>query len=126
LLKKTMKSFYYIIILISLIGNCPSARAFCIEHKNIGDFENKTSQISNEEAHQLLHDFEYFVNNYHQFLSYNTENQHTKSIPFSGKIHHKIILENREIPILNLLTITGKVRNKDCLHDFVLNIENFI
>jgi|GEM_PF-1516811 len=116
-----MKSISCIIILMSLIGNCPSAKAFCTSNKNHFCSENMTGKISVEEAKQMLLDFNVFISNYHKSLKKNFSYSGLQLNLIEGKCSKRTLLHNSKPSFLSILERTSKVRNKDCLNNFVLN-----
>lgn len=110
-----MKSLSYIIILMSLIGNSQSGKAFCIENKLNFCSEKSVDTVSKEEAKQLLKDFGYFISKYNQ--KFKKQNVFAE---FSSKTisctQPKNQYENWSIDeVSKIQKKTSKVRNKDDL-----------
>ena len=106
---------------MTLIGNCQSAKAFCTQNRKTCSSENRFDKISNEEAKQLLQDFNHYISNYKKILNKNflslNEEFEIQFSTFSGEFSSL----NEISFILNIHKITSKVRNKDYLEDFVLS-----
>lgn len=110
-----MKSLSYIIILMSLIGNSQSGKAFCVENKLSFCSEKSVDKVFNEDAKQLLKDFGHFISKYNQKF----KKQHvfvessSKTISFPQP---KNQFENWSFDeVSKIQKKTSKVRNKDDL-----------
>jgi len=110
-----MKSFSYIIILMSLIGNCPSAKAFCVQNKINCCSENNIEKISHEEVKQFLKDFNFFISKYQKdFQKQNIVVNSFQNFEISFiKIENAV--ENQSEHHFKIQNKTSKVRNKDDL-----------
>ncbi len=107
--------------MMSLIGNCQSAKAFCTQNTTYVCSENKIEKISNEQAKQLLKDFGHFISKYNQNLQKHFAFLFTnQQIDFTGEISKKAESSNSE-QIFKIHKKTSKVRNKDHLDTIVLN-----
>lgn len=110
-----MKSVSYIILLMSLIGNCQSAKAFCAQNKTDFCSEERIAKLSNEEAMQLLKDFSCFISKYQKSfqnqLAFDNAKQDFEFQQFSIDIPP----QNNNGYLFKIQHKTSKVRNKDHL-----------
>ncbi|MBN9311564.1 MAG: hypothetical protein J0I53_00735 [Chryseobacterium sp.] len=99
-----MKSLSYLIIVMSLIGNCPSAKAFYDQNKIKFCPQRIAENITSEDAKQLLEDYHFFLSQRHIALKKSCYNAPSnKEFAFSSagkstnqndcgyhlKLHHK-------------------------------------
>ncbi len=110
-----MKSLSYIILLMSLIGNSQSGKAFCPQTQFKFCSEKAIENVSKTEARQLLKEFNRFLSKYHQKFQKQTvfENSNRN---LSSKNERIINFEEKVLDeVTKLQQKTTKIRNKDNL-----------
>ena len=114
-----MRSLSYIIILMSLIGTCQSGKASCAQNRIKFDASNIAKNVSQEEAKQLLQEFNHFISKYNQkFSKAVCPFDETSNFAFGFSFNSK---ESKRLETsFDLIKKTSKVRNKDSLEDNIL------
>lgn len=113
-----MRSLSYIIILMSLIGNCQSEKISCVQNIIKSCESAKDQSVSKTEANQWLKEFNHFVLKYHQKykkqqpvfaelnLVYTSNSQKQDFLVFDNLFFDEVSKLQKK---------TSKIRNKDDL-----------
>ena len=104
---------------MSLIGTCQSGKTSCVQNKAKCCSSNIAKNVSQEEAKQLLKEFNHLISKYNQkFSKSDFLLDETSNFQFglSSKLSEKEYLENH----FGLIKKISKIRNKDDLAEKVL------
>ena len=109
-----MRSLSYIIILMSLIGTCQSGKASCAQNRIKFDASNIAKNVSQEEAKQLLQEFNHLISKYNQKFSKafcSVDETSNFIFGFSSNFKELKSLETQ----FDLIKKTSKIRTNVCI-----------